>query len=201
MNQVVIASNNQGKIKEIKALLADFDVDIRSLKDLGVDINVPETGTTFQENARLKAETLSNQLNMITIADDSGLVVDALNGEPGIFSARYSGPEKNSEKNIKKLLSRLDGVPPEKRTAHFVCVIALSQPGKTTCFAQGRCDGMITTEKRGQNGFGYDPVFLVPDKHLTFAEMGEKDKNEISHRARALQQLRDNWRNWVGTDQ
>ncbi|WP_100488762.1 XTP/dITP diphosphatase [Sporolactobacillus pectinivorans] len=200
MTQILIASNNQGKITEIKTLLADFQVEVRSLKDLGIDIDVPETGRTFQENAALKAETLSKKTNMITLADDSGLSVDAIGGEPGIFSARYSGPEKDSARNIDRLLGKLDGIPLEKRTAHFTCVLALSRPGKTTRFAEGRCNGLITLERRGNDGFGYDPVFLVPSAKLTFAEMGNEEKNRISHRALALQQLRENWKNWVGEE-
>lgn len=201
MMHTLIASNNQGKIKEIKALLADFHVLVRSLKDLNIVVDIEETGTTFQENAALKAETLSEKTHMATIADDSGLVVDALGGAPGIFSARYAGPEKNSEKNIDKLLGKLEGVPEEKRTAHFVCVVALSMPGRPTRFAEGRCDGIITRERRGKAGFGYDPVFLIPDRHLTFAEMGDGEKNKISHRARALETLRANWTRWVGGTQ
>ncbi|TGA99438.1 XTP/dITP diphosphatase [Sporolactobacillus shoreae] len=200
MTQVLIASNNQGKIREIKTLLADFHVEVRSLKDLGIDIDVPETGTTFQENAALKAETLSKKMNMITLADDSGLSVDAIGGEPGIFSARYSGPEKDSERNIDKLLGKLDGIPLEKRTAHFTCVLAFSRPGKPTRFAEGRCDGLITLERHGSDGFGYDPVFLVPQEKLTFAEMGDEEKNTISHRALALRQLKANWKNWAGEE-
>ncbi|WP_010630374.1 XTP/dITP diphosphatase [Sporolactobacillus vineae] len=198
MTQVLIASNNQGKIKEIKELLEDFDVNIRSLKDLNIVIDVPETGKTFKENAALKAEALSKETHLITIADDSGLSVDALHGEPGIYSARYSGPEKDSERNIDKLLGNLKGVPTDRRTAHFSCTLALSIPGTPTRFAVGRCDGVITTERRGADGFGYDPVFLVPDEKETFAEMGEAKKNRISHRARALQELRRKWPEWVG---
>lgn len=197
MEKVVIASNNQGKIKEIKAMLADFQVNVYSLKDLGIDVDVAETGTSFQENAALKAEAISGTTNMMTIADDSGLVVDALNGAPGIFSARYAGLEKNSEKNIDKLLAELSDVPDEKRTARFVCVLALSMPGCPTHFAEGRCEGIITQERRGQDGFGYDPVFYVPEKKLTMAEMGAAEKNKISHRAEALKELRANWKNWV----
>lgn len=200
MTQVLIASNNQGKIREIKTLLADFHVEVRSLKDLGIDIDVPETGTTFQENAALKAETLSKKMNMITLADDSGLSVDAIGGEPGIFSARYSGPEKDSERNIDKLLGKLDGIPLEKRTAHFTCVLAFSRPGKPTRFVEGRCDGLITLERHGSDGFGYDPVFLVPQEKLTFAEMGDEEKNRISHRALALRQLKANWKDWAGEE-
>jgi XTP/dITP diphosphohydrolase len=198
MTEVLIASNNQGKIKEIKELLRDFGVNVRSLKDLNMTIDVPETGKTFKENAALKAEALSQKTNLITIADDSGLSVDALNGEPGIFSARYSGPEKDSERNIDKLLEKLKGVPMDQRTAHFSCTLALSIPGAPTRFAAGRCEGVITTERRGADGFGYDPVFLVPNEKETFAEMGEAKKNRISHRALALQELRKNWPEWVG---
>lgn len=198
MTKVLIASNNPGKIKEFKTLLADFGAEVFSLKDMGIDTDVPETGTTFRENAALKAETLAKQTGMITLADDSGLCVDALNGEPGIYSARYAGPDKNSEHNIDLLLSKLEAVQADERTAHFVCVLAISRPNHLTHFAEGRCDGQITNERRGDDGFGYDPVFLIPDKNLTFAQMGEEEKNLISHRARALRQLQDKWTSWVG---
>jgi non-canonical purine NTP pyrophosphatase, rdgB/HAM1 family len=197
MTQVLIASNNQGKIREIKTLLADFDVRIRTLKDLGITVDVPETGTTFKENASLKAEALSKKTHLITIADDSGLSVDVLNGEPGIFSARYSGPEKDSERNIDKLLRKLEGVPMTQRAAHFSCTLALSIPGEATHFVVGRCDGVITMARHGTDGFGYDPVFLVSDEKETFAEMGDEKKNQISHRALALKQLREKWPEWV----
>lgn len=197
MTQLLIASNNQGKIKEIKSLLAEFYVDVFSLQDLDIRIDVPETGKTFQENAALKAEALSGRTQMPTLADDSGLCVDALNGEPGIFSARYSGPDKNSDRNIDKLLRKLAGVPEEKRKAHFTCVLALSRPGMPTRFAEGRCAGVITEERRGSDGFGYDPVFLIPETGLTFAEMDAEKKNELSHRAHALQKLKTNWSEWM----
>lgn len=137
---------------------------------------------------------------MITVADDSGLSVNAIGGEPGIFSARYSGPKKDSERNIDKLLGKLDGIPLEKRTAHFTCVLAFSRPGKPTRFVEGRCDGLITLERHGSDGFGYDPVFLVPQEKLTFAEMGDEEKNRISHRALALRQLKANWKDWAGEE-
>lgn len=201
MTRVLVASNNPGKIKEIKAMLADFQADISSLKDLGISAEVAETGATFQENAALKAETLSKKTNMMTIADDSGLVVDALDGEPGIFSARYAGLDKNSEHNIDKLLGKLNNVPLEKRTAHFICVLALSMPGRRTHFVEGCVEGLITNGRRGKDGFGYDPVFLIPERQLTFAEMGDDEKNRISHRARALRELRENWTDWTGAGQ
>lgn len=198
MTRLLIASNNQGKIKEIKRLLTPFHVDVVSLKDLQIEAAVEETGTTFRENAALKAETLANQTKMLTLADDSGLSVDILNSEPGIYSARYAGPEKNSEKNMNKLLDHLRGVPVERRTAHFSCVLALSRPGAPTHFAEGRCDGQITLERRGKSGLGYDPIFLIPEKEQTFAEMNDDAKNLISHRGRALQQLVSHWVSWVG---
>ncbi|GEB75665.1 XTP/dITP diphosphatase [Sporolactobacillus inulinus] len=198
MTKVLIASNNPGKIKEFKDLLQGFGADVFSLKDLGITTDVPETGHTFHENAALKAEALAKETGMITLADDSGLCVDALNGEPGVFSARYSGPEKDSERNIDLLLHKLKGVPEEKRTAHFVCVLALSRPKHQTRFAEGRCDGIITATRRGVGGFGYDPLFLIPERQETFAEMGEAEKNQISHRARALRVLKENWTSWTG---
>ncbi|SFG44831.1 XTP/dITP diphosphatase [Sporolactobacillus nakayamae] len=201
MTKVLIASNNPGKIKEFKTLLAGFGAEVFSLKDMDIHTDVPETGTTFRENAALKAEALAQTTGMITLADDSGLCVDALNGEPGIYSARYAGPDKNSEHNIDLLLRKLDGVPVDARTAHFICVLAISRPNHPTHFAEGRCDGLITMERRGEDGFGYDPLFLIPDRQQTFAQMGEEDKNKISHRARALLQLVDNWTSWVGENQ
>ncbi|MFT8318550.1 MAG: XTP/dITP diphosphatase [Sporolactobacillus sp.] len=200
MTRLLIASNNQGKIKEIKQLLAPFHVTVVSLKDLQIEADVEETGTTLRENAALKAETLANQTKMLTLADDSGLSVDILNGAPGVYSARYSGPEKDSEKNINKLLDNLEGVPDARRTAHFSCVLALSRPDAPTHFAEGRCDGQITLERHGKSGFGYDPVFLIPEKGQTFAEMSDDAKNLISHRGRALQQLVNHWASWVGED-
>ncbi|WP_443029755.1 XTP/dITP diphosphatase [Sporolactobacillus sp. KGMB 08714] len=181
-------------------MLLNFQVELYSLKDLGISAEVAETGSTFRENAALKAETLSKKTKMVTIADDSGLAVDALDGEPGVFSARYAGTDKNSERNIDKLLDKLKDVPPEKRTARFICVLALSIPGKPTRFAEGRCAGLITNGRRGMGGFGYDPVFLIPERQLTFAEMGAAEKNKISHRAHALQRLRENWGSWLGGD-
>ncbi|MCI1856717.1 MAG: XTP/dITP diphosphatase [Sporolactobacillus sp.] len=198
MKRLLIASNNQGKIREIKEILADFHVDIVSLHDLGIDIDVPETGSSFQENAALKAETLAARTKLPTLADDSGLSVDALGGEPGIFSARYSGPDKNSQRNIAKLLKKLTGVPTSRRAAHFICVIALSIPGKPTRFAEGRCDGVIAEAPRGRGGFGYDPVFFVPDRKQTFAEIRESEKDKISHRGRALREFRRRWPEWTG---
>lgn len=201
MTQLVIASNNPGKIKEIKTLLAPFQVDVVSLKDLGLAIDVPETGTTFQENAQLKAEAIAARTGQWTLADDSGLCVDALGGEPGVYSARYSGPEKDDTRNIDKLLSKMAELSDTKRNAFFTCVLALSHPGQPTHFAEGRCDGRITRERHGESGFGYDPVFLIADQGKTFAEMGSEAKNAISHRARALRQLAAHWKVWTGEDE
>lgn len=185
----VVATKNPGKAREFAALLSGIATEVVSLLDIPDAPDVAETGRTFQENALLKAETIARQLEMPVIADDSGLCVDALNGRPGVYSARYAGPEKNDDRNIALLLHEMAGIPWPERTARFVCVIALSEPKKESKTYEGICEGLITTERRGSNGFGYDPVFYVPEKGKTFAEMTDEEKNAVSHRARALAAL------------
>ncbi|MFT8362995.1 MAG: XTP/dITP diphosphatase [Sporolactobacillus sp.] len=201
MTQLVIASNNRGKIKEIKALLAPFAVTVCSLKDIDLVSDVEETGTTFRENAALKAEAVAAKTGGWVLADDSGLCVDALDGAPGIYSARYSGAAKNDARNIDKLLAALTTVADGARQAHFICTLALAHPNQSTRFIEGRCDGMITRSRRGTIGFGYDPIFLIPELGQTFAEMSDSDKNAISHRGRALRQLAEHWQEWTGEAQ
>ena len=152
--------------------------------------DVEETGTTFEENATLKAESVSQQLNKMVIGDDSGLMVDALEGRPGIYSARYAGEEpKDDQKNLEKVLTELQGVPEENRTARFYCALAVAVPGKETITVAGTCEGRILEDQRGTNGFGYDPVFYVPEKGCAMAELSSDEKNKISHRANALKKL------------
>ncbi|MGV3488377.1 MAG: XTP/dITP diphosphatase [Tuberibacillus sp.] len=189
MRKVLIASKNEGKVKEFKRLLSPLGLEVASLNDYSESPDVEETGTTFQENARLKAEAISEKYECMAISDDSGLVIDALGGAPGVYSARYAGEEKDDQKNIEKVLSELDGVPMEKRTAHFVCVLAVSRPGEPTFFVEGECHGLIATAPSGDGGFGYDPIFYVPEIGKTFAELTSDAKNRISHRARALKKL------------
>ncbi|MBM7644745.1 XTP/dITP diphosphohydrolase [Scopulibacillus daqui] len=197
MKKLLIASNNEGKIKEFKKLFRDFDVQVSSLRDLEQPIDIPETGTTFHENAKLKAEGISNIMKTITIADDSGLVIDALDGRPGVFSARFAGTEKNDDKNIDKVLEELKNVPMDQRTARFVCVLAISAPGKETRFVEGVCEGIITEERIGNQGFGYDPIFYLPELGRTMAELSSDEKNKISHRAQAMQKLMKYWPEWM----
>lgn len=153
--------------------------------------DVEEDGKTFQENAIKKATILARACNTWAMADDSGLEVDALKGRPGIYSCRYAGPNATDEQNIKKVLSELQRVPKEKRKARFVCTIALAGPDQLFFVAEGHCEGFITEEPRGKNGFGYDPIFLVPDYNQTFAELSPTIKNKVSHRANALKQFKE----------
>lgn len=188
--KVILASNNQGKIKEINTLLA-----VTSLKVVAQSVyaiwDVEETGLTFVENAILKARHACLHSGLAAIADDSGLEVDYLQGEPGIYSARYAGNDKNDKANIEKLLYKLEGVPEENRTARFRCVIVYMRhaydPAPIIC--QGIWEGRIAFEAKGENGFGYDPIFYVPDQQCHAAELVSDVKNSISHRAKALQQL------------
>jgi XTP/dITP diphosphohydrolase len=191
MKEVIIATRNAGKAKEFVQLFSELGWTVRTLLDYDNIPDVEETGETFEENARIKAETVSSLLNAAVLADDSGLEIDALDGRPGVYSARYAGAEKNDEANIEKVLQELKNVPPEKRTARFRCVLAFAAPGEKTRFFSGTCEGKILTEKRGSNGFGYDPIFYVEEKGKTMAEMDPGEKNQISHRADAVRKLKD----------
>ncbi len=189
--EIVIGSRNPGKLVEIEAILQNFPVKLRSLAEFPDAPEVEETGTTFQENAEKKALELAAHLARKVLADDSGLEVDALDGAPGIYSARYAGEHGNNEANNRKLLKNLEGLPLEQRTARFRCVIALAEPGRVLLTADGACEGQIAFSPRGTNGFGYDPVFLYPPDNMTFGELNESLKNKVSHRANALHQLRE----------
>lgn len=185
LESLIIASNNSHKIEEIKAVLADR-FNLLSLEEIGYKEEIPETGSTFIENAIIKARTIYNKFNKNCFADDSGLEVHALNNEPGVYSARYAGEPVNHEKNIDKLLQNLEGV--ENRSARFVTVIALILDGKEYIF-EGEVRGKIILERRGTEGFGYDPVFIPEHENRTFAEMSFTEKNKHSHRANALEKL------------
>lgn len=191
MKEIILASANPHKIEEIYAILKDFDYKILSLTDVGLgDIDIIEDGDTFEANSLIKARTIFERTGKPAIGDDSGLMVDCLNGEPGVYSARYSGEDKNYQANNLKLLSNLKGVPAEKRTAKFVTVITLMFSETDILVARGEVHGVIGTELRGTNGFGYDPLFVVPSLGKTFAEMDAKEKNSMSHRANALIKLK-----------
>lgn len=189
MKTFVLASKNAHKAQEIKAILGE-DFEILTQVDAGVgDVDVVEDGTTFEENAAKKAETIMKLTGKPTIADDSGLCVDFLEGAPGIYTARYAGENATDEENIGKLLNALAGVPREKRGAQFVCVIAVAVPGEETKLFRGECPGVITEEPKGEDGFGYDPVFFYEEDAMTLAEMEPERKNAISHRSNALQKM------------
>lgn len=188
--EIVIASRNRGKIAEILQIFADLPFKLRSLADFPDAPEVEETGSTFAENARLKAVAAARHTDLWALADDSGLEVDALGGQPGIHSARYSG--KSDEKNNEKVLREIEGVPDEKRTARFRAAMVLAAPGgKILAESDGSVEGLITHELRGTAGFGYDPLFLIPEFGQTMAELGLEIKNRISHRAVALRRLRE----------
>lgn len=188
--KILIATHNKHKLTEMERILAPMGYEVVTDTDIGITLtDVEETGTTFIENARIKAESGCKESGLPCIADDSGLCVDALGGAPGVYSARYSGEHGNDEANIVKLLNELKDVPDEKRTAHFQCSICVSFPDGEEITAHGKCEGKIGYEKRGENGFGYDPVFMVGDK--SFAELTSAEKDAISHRGNALKALRE----------
>ncbi|MDE6946902.1 MAG: XTP/dITP diphosphatase [Anaeroplasmataceae bacterium] len=186
MNTIVVATSNPGKIKEYQTLFPNFLV--QSLKDVHYEKEIEENGTTFEENALAKAKQVSKDLGIPVIADDSGLEVDALHGRPGIFSARYAG-DHNDEQNNVKLLEEMMGI--TDRTAQFVCVIALYFPDGKYYLSRGICKGEIVNTPKGKNGFGYDPCFYLKAYHKTMAELPMAEKNKISHRAKALNQLKE----------
>ncbi|MEH7116600.1 XTP/dITP diphosphatase [Neobacillus vireti] len=189
MKEVIIATKNPGKAKEFEEIFFSRGITVRTLLDFPEIPEVEETGTSFEENAILKAEAVSRALNQMVISDDSGLIIDALDGRPGIYSARYAGEPKNDENNTDKVLSELQGVSEENRTARFYCALAIAVPGQATKTVSGTCEGRILEERRGTNGFGYDPVFYVPEKACSMAELSSDEKNKISHRANALKKL------------
>lgn len=184
---LLIGTSNAGKLHEFEVMLAGLPLRLFSLKDVGLgDMEVEETATTLEDNARLKAEAYAKASGYLTLADDTGLYVDALDGAPGIYPARYGGPDLTMAQRRQKLLGELVGVPDEKRTAAFACVIALAEPGRDVIFVKGICKGRIAqAESDGAGGFGYDPIFIPEGYSQTFSQIGEDEKNQISHRGRA----------------
>lgn len=187
--EVIIATKNKGKAQEFEKLFSPYDIKVLTLLDFPDIPDIDETGETFEENAILKAEAISKQFQTMVISDDSGLVVDALNGRPGIYSARFAGEDKDDEANIRKVLFEMENIPTEERTARFYCAIALAIPNEKTITVSGSCEGEILREKRGSNGFGYDPIFLIKNRGLTMAEITPEEKNQISHRSNAIKKL------------
>ncbi|WP_163537937.1 XTP/dITP diphosphatase [Gracilibacillus sp. YIM 98692] len=193
MKSLIIATKNQGKMKDFKKLFEPYQVEVKSLLDLDQPIGeIEETGTTFEENAAIKAETICDKFQIPVIADDSGIEVDALDGAPGVYSARYAGEQKDDQANLVKVLHELKEVPEKERTARFVCVLAIAQPNKETIYKRGECEGYIGFEAKGSYGFGYDPIFYPEGYDKTMAELSPIQKNQISHRKKALDQI-ENW--------
>jgi XTP/dITP diphosphohydrolase len=186
---IIIATSNQNKLKEFKALLKDHKVRILSLKDFPQIPAVVEDGKNFYENALKKATTVARLTGKLTIADDSGIEVEALGGKPGVYSSRFAGEDASDEENNARLLKELQGIPPDKRGSCFKCVLVIAKPEGETAFVEGECRGIIIEELRGHYGFGYDPLFLVPEYNKTFSEITPEEKNKISHRAKALKKL------------
>ena len=189
LEEIWFASHNEGKIKEIKKLLAPYGIKVKSALDMDLP-DVEETGKTFEENSLLKSRTIAKLVNMPCLADDSGLCVDALNGAPGVYSARYA-PNRDFDKGMEKLLAEMEKSPNKSRNAHFSCVISLAWPdGQYKVFA-GQVDGKIAFHKMGAGGFGYDPLFVPEGFTSSFAQMSQEEKNKISHRGRAVEKLKD----------
>ena len=190
--EIIAATQNAHKIREIEAIVSKFGMEVISRRDAGIpDFEIEETGTTFEENSYIKAKAILDHADKPVIADDSGLEVDHLDGAPGVYSARYAGIDgKDADSaNNSKLLNELDNVPPEKRTARFVSVITLLFPDGREISARGTCEGKVATKLMGENGFGYDPLFIPNGYDKSFAQIGSDEKNRISHRAKALERL------------
>jgi len=188
--RIIVATRNNHKVAEIKSILSDPEIELFSLRDIQSHIDLQETGMTFQQNAEEKARLVASHIDEIVLADDSGLEVDALNGLPGVFSARYSGPDATDSLNNQRLLDALKGIPWQRRRARYRCIIALIDLEKRLYFSEGTCKGIIAFEPAGENGFGYDPLFYVPEYKMTMAQLAPGIKNRISHRARALENIK-----------
>lgn len=196
-SKLLLGTNNQAKVREYRSLLTDLDHELVTMAEQGISVVVEEVGESLEENARLKAKTIAARSRLLTLADDSGLEVDALGGEPGRLSARYAGENATDKELIEYLLQRLDGVSRENRTARFRCVIALATPGGKVELCSGDCPGLITFEPRGERGFGYDPIFYLPELDKTMAELTLEQKNKISHRGQAARKAAEVLRNMV----
>ena len=190
MKKLIFATGNENKMKEIRMILGDLDYEILSMKEAGIDVDIVEDGKTFEENAMIKAKAISKIANCLVLADDSGLEVDYMDKQPGIMSARWMGEETSYRIKNQKIIDNLEGVPKEQRTARFVCAIAAAFPDGKVITKRGTIEGIIGYEERGENGFGYDPIFFVPEFGKTTAELSPEEKNKISHRGKALRMMK-----------
>ncbi len=200
-HRIIVATGNAGKMREFRMILEDLGLEIISMKEAGVSLDIVEDGSTFAENAEIKARAVWALTGDIVLADDSGLVVDYLNGEPGIYSARYMGEETSYEIKNQVIIDRVASAPEEERTARFVCAIAAVLPDGTVLHTEGSVEGMIAHHPAGSNGFGYDPIFYLPEYGMTSAEIPLDRKNEISHRGKALEAMKLCLRDAVGREE
>ena len=200
MTKIIFATGNKDKLREIKEILSDCDVDIRSMKEAGINVDIVEDGKTFEDNALIKARAIAAHTDAIVLADDSGLEIDYLNKEPGIYSARYLGEDTPYSVKNANLIQRLEGVPEEQRTARFVCAIAAVLPDGRELTTRAAIEGRIGYDEKGKNGFGYDPIFYVPAFGKTTAELTEEEKNQVSHRGKALQLMKEELKKYENID-
>lgn len=194
IKKIIFATGNKDKMREIREILADMDVQVVSMKEAGIQADIVENGSTFEENAVIKAKTICEMTGEITLADDSGLEIDYLNKEPGIYSARYMGEDTSYHIKNANLIKRLEGVPDEKRTARFVCAVAAAFSDGRVETVRGTMEGRIGYEEKGENGFGYDPIFYLPEYGCTSAQLPREEKNRISHRGKALRAIKEELR-------
>ncbi|MBD5541268.1 MAG: XTP/dITP diphosphatase [Lachnospiraceae bacterium] len=194
MTEIVFATGNAGKAREVAMMFSDMDVCVKTLKEADIHADIIEDGKTFMENARIKAKTIARFTDKIVLADDSGLVIDYLNGEPGIYSARYMGEDTSYDIKNANILKRMENVPTEERTARFICAMAAVMPDGEVIEAEGVMEGIIGTKSAGTNGFGYDPIFYLPEYEASSAEITPEQKNEISHRGKALRKMQEELR-------
>ena len=191
MKRIIFATGNADKMREIREILADLPVQVVSMKEAGIQADIVENGKSFAENAVIKAKAIMEMTGEVVLADDSGLEIDYLNKEPGIYSARYMGEDTSYRVKNANLIERLSGMPDEKRTARFVCAIAAAFPDGTVKITEGTIEGRIGYEEKGENGFGYDPIFYVPEYGCSTAQLSEEEKNKISHRGKALTSMKE----------
>lgn len=200
-HKIIFATGNEGKMREIREILKELQVPVLSMKEAGVSLNIEENGSTFAENAEIKARAVWNCTGGIVLADDSGLVVDALGGEPGVYSARYMGEDTSYEIKNREIIRRLEAVSGQDRSARFVCIIAAVLPDGTVRKTEGTMDGMIAMEPAGEEGFGYDPILYIPEYGKTGAQLTMEEKNAISHRGKALRAMKGELARWLGKDE
>ena len=191
MDKIIFATGNEGKMKEVRMILEDLGLPVLSLKDAGITADVEENGTTFEENAQIKAKAIMEMTGALVLADDSGLDVDALDKEPGIYSARYMGHDTSYHIKNQNIIDRLEGKVGEERSARFVCAIAAAFPDGRVLITRGTMEGQIGYEEKGENGFGYDPIFYLPEYQCYSAELSLEEKNKLSHRGKALRLMKE----------